>query len=240
MLSVETGEVLDYVVKSITCQECTVHSKDDKNSKKYEAWKKQHESNCCINHEGSAASMENKGAIEIFLRSIEKGRLIYHIYVGDGDTGSYSGVKKACAEKYGDLYNITKEECVGHIQKRIGSGLREYKRKKAGILLPDNKFVGRAGRLTDLLIDKIQNNYGEAIRKNVGDLEGMYNSIWAICQHRIIDDSKSLADQHSLCPRKEWCKYWNCPRKYTDAGRLPSVFLNELKPLFTRLSDDDC
>jgi len=226
VLSVETGEVLDYSVKRVTCQTCTAHMNDDKNSSEYDAWKKQHESNCYINHEGSAGTMEGEGAIEIFSRSIEKRRLIYDIYVGDGDTGSFSGVKRACAEKYGELYNVTKEDCVGHIQKRMGSGLREYKRKKKGIILADGKSAGGNGRLTDLLIDKIQNNYGEAIRKNVGNLEKMSDAIWAIYHHRIIDSSRPLAGQHSLCPRKDWCKYWNSPRTYNKHdGRLPEVFL---------------
>ena len=35
VLSVETGEVLDFVVKSIVCQECTMHDKNNKNSKEY-------------------------------------------------------------------------------------------------------------------------------------------------------------------------------------------------------------
>ena len=33
-------------------------------------------------------------------------------------------VAKACAENYGDEYIVVKEECVGHVQKRMGSGMR--------------------------------------------------------------------------------------------------------------------
>ena len=44
---------------------------------------------------------------------------MYTTYVGDDEFGSFSVVKDACLEKYGKLYTITtKEECVGHIQKR--------------------------------------------------------------------------------------------------------------------------
>ena len=173
IISVETGEILDYELKNLVCQECTMHDKDDKKSKKYEQWKEKHMKHCNINHEGSSSRMENEGAIEIFLRSIEKRCLIYSTYVGDGDSGSFANVKKACEQKYGEIYTVEEEECVGHIQKRMGSGLREYKRKMKGVKLSDRKGVGGSGRHIDHLIDKIQNNFGEAIRNNINDKKGM-------------------------------------------------------------------
>ena len=103
--------------------------------------------------------------------------------MGDGDTGSFASVRNACYEKYGDMYTVTKVECVAHIQKRMRSGLREYKRKMRSIKLSDNKSVGGTGRLTDHAIDKMQNNFGEAIRSNVDDKDRMFNAIWAIFQH---------------------------------------------------------
>ena len=72
----------------------------------------------------------------------KKRNLIYNMFVGDGDTGSFAGVKEACYQKYGDLYSVVEEECVGHIQKRMGSGLREYKQKMKSIPLKDGKGVG--------------------------------------------------------------------------------------------------
>ena len=73
----------------------------------------------------------------------------------------------------------------------MGSGRREYKRKKKGLKLSDGKTVGGINRLTDQVIDSIQNYYGEAIRNNSGDLKGMENAIWVIFYHLIIDDAKS-------------------------------------------------
>ena len=181
--------------------------------------------------------MENDGAIEIFLRSIEKRKLIYSTYVGDGDSGRYACLKEACQQKYGELYPICKEECAGHIQKRMGNELREYKRKKKGMKLSDGKGIGGSGRLTDLLIDKIQNNYGEVIRNNNSDKVAMYNAIWAIFKHRIRNDDEPIVSQHDLCPQASWCLFWSSPDSYDDSKRLPSVFY-ELKPLFTCCSDD--
>ena len=158
---------------------------DDTNSETYKAWKENHQEICTINHKGSSESMEKAGAVEIFLRSIETRHLVYNTFVGDGDTGSFASVRNACYEKYCAMYTVTKEECVGHIQKRMGSGLREYKRKMQSIKLSDNKSVGGTGRLTDRDIDKMQNNFGEAIRSNVSDKDSMFNAIWAIFQHMI-------------------------------------------------------
>ena len=85
--------------------------------------------------------MEKAGATEIFLRSIDSIGLKYCTFVGDGDTGRYGTVREKCKQVYGDEYPVTKEECVGHIQKRLGSALRENTRKKQGIKLADGKSV---------------------------------------------------------------------------------------------------
>ena len=39
--------------------------------------------------------------------------------------------------------------------------------------LSDGRTIGGAGRLTETLCDGFQNYYGQAIRNNIGDLEGM-------------------------------------------------------------------
>ena len=123
-------------------------------------------------------------------------------FVGDGDTGGFGKVQSKLKDVYGDEYVIIKEECAGHIQKRMGSGLREYKRKIRGLKLADGLSVGgRKGRLVDKLIDKIQNYYGEAIRSHANDLDGMVNAILAIYKQIIVDDSQSLEEQHSLCQK---------------------------------------
>ena len=44
----------------------------------------------------------------------------------------FGDVKQQCYDKYGDDYIVTKEECVGHVQKRLRRALREYKAKNKG------------------------------------------------------------------------------------------------------------
>ena len=114
VISVDTGEVLDYEIKCLVCYECRVHKKTDSNSTEYEEWAKSHEKRCMINHTGSSESMETEGTINIFKRSKERRCLQYTVFVGDGDSSCYGKVKAALE---GD-YDVQKEECVGHIQKQ--------------------------------------------------------------------------------------------------------------------------
>ena len=244
VMSVRTGAVLDYVIKSKTCNECRCHEKDDKETDQYKYWHENHKSRCEINHEGSSGEMEASGAIEIFLRSIESRGLQYIDFVGDGDSSSFGRVKEALEGKYGKDYEVRKEECVGHIQKRIGTALREFKNKRKSCKLSDGKYVGGKGRLTKVVIDNIQNYYGSAIRNSKGSIDGMKQSIKAIQHHCIINNYLSLEEQHQFCPkdRDTWCKFWKeklyNDGKYCQDKRLPGVFFEELTPIFQRLSDD--
>ena len=75
----------------------------------------------------------------MFLRSMER-QLIYNVFVGDdGDSCSFGRIKDACFDKYGDRYAVTKEECSGHVQKRMGTRLGEYKWNNRGKKLSDGR-----------------------------------------------------------------------------------------------------
>ena len=107
--------------------------------------------------------MEAEGAKHIFEHSIKKHKLGYVEFLGNGNTKSYVNVK--------DIYpgiEIEKLECVGHYQKRVGTRLRNLKKKE--------KRLGGPGRLTDATIDRLYNYAGVAIRQNVGDLKSMKSS----------------------------------------------------------------
>ena len=61
---------------------------------------------------------------------------------------------------------VFKFDCIGHVQKRMGTHLRELRKKQTK--LKDGKSVkGSKHRLTDKAIDKLQTYYGNAIRANV-------------------------------------------------------------------------
>ena len=80
------------------------------------AWRAAHEASCKANYKGSAPSMEPEGALRIFSRSVDKHKLIYSEYFGDGVSKSFNIVK--------DSYQVfevevQKKECVGLVQKRL-------------------------------------------------------------------------------------------------------------------------
>lgn len=95
-----------------------------------------------------------------------------------------------------------------HIQKRLGTRLRNLKASKKGIKLSDGKVLGGKGRLTDVEIDNLQRYYRPslAIRKNTTDVETMHNAVWATYYHRLSTDTNP---QHDKCPTDvdSWCKY---------------------------------
>ena len=62
------------------------------------------------------------------------------------------------------IENILYFECIGHIQKRVGSMLRKLKKIVPGL--------GKLG-LNDSAIDKLQTHYGMSVRSNVGNLNAM-------------------------------------------------------------------
>ena len=81
--------------------------------------------------------MEGAGLVECFMNSIENRKLRYTHYIGDGDSKAHNEVVK------NDLYPgiVVEKECVGDIQKRLGSCLHNLKHTMKG-LLTDDKTLG--------------------------------------------------------------------------------------------------
>jgi hypothetical protein len=80
---------------------------------------------------------------------------------------------------YGPNISVTKLECIGYVQKRMGARLRRLVKEMARTKLHDRKALGDKDCLTKSEIDKLQNNYGLAIRSNVNSLEVMKRAVWA-------------------------------------------------------------
>ena len=61
-----------------------------------------------------------------------------------------------------------------------------------------------------------------------------------VLSHMFEEDGMSLEEQHRNCPQDyhSWCKFWSDRTKYNDAKVLSAVFMPELTPIFTRLSND--
>ena len=114
------SKCIDHTVLTKHCKSCAYWRDKDPNAKECVDWRKSHI--CPVNHSGTSASMESGGAIKIFKRPVERFNLRYTKYLGGGDKCSIFNVEGA--KPYGDQVCITRFECIGHIQKRIGSRLR--------------------------------------------------------------------------------------------------------------------
>jgi len=108
--------------------------------------------------------MEVVGILEMFMRSEALHSVKYINYIGDGDSKTYKGIVDV--KPYGNI-PVVKKECIN--QKRMGSRLRALKKSVKGL-------SGR-GRLTDKLINELSAFYGLAIRRNINNVDAMYNDI---------------------------------------------------------------
>ena len=66
---------------------------------------------------------------------------------------------------------------------------------------------GSKGRLTDKVINTIQNYYGMAIRQNIDNLDAMRKAVATALHHSTNDPDSEK--RHSFYPRRpdSWCKY---------------------------------
>lgn len=243
-ISWDTGRILDLQVSSKHCHRCNLWRERREHNvisaETYQAWMDSHSEHCSINTERSAPGMESEAAVLLWNRSIAKTKLEYHVFIGDGDSKSFAAVCEA--KPYGPDVAIAKEECVGHVQKRVGSNLRNLKKSLKNEKLADGRPIGGQGRLTDPLIDTLQTYYGNAIRSHPNDLHGMAKAIWASLFHRASTDQ---APQHMFCPEGDgsWCG-WQLVQagvkdSYEHHNVIPAAVVDAIKPLYRRLTERD-
>lgn len=117
-----------------------MHEKDDRELPDYLLWKANHVSNA--NYRGSAPAMDHDGTQRVFTRPKEKRSLIYNHFYGDRDSKSFSSIENIYKE---DDFKVIKYECIGHVQKRVGTALRK---------LTKQRKLGGRGKLTEKMIDR--------------------------------------------------------------------------------------
>ncbi|GFX91076.1 uncharacterized protein TNCV_5107061 [Trichonephila clavipes] len=144
---------------------------------------------CHSNFQGSTFKMEAVGSTRIFQRSIAKRSLKYSQYYGDGDSKGFIRVKDTCGKD-----SVTKCECIGLVQKRVGVRLRKLKSK--------NKNLSGKGKLPDSSIDRLQNCYGI----NVGNLSALQQNVAAALFHCSTSVEKLMHGQCSI-GKDSWCYY---------------------------------
>lgn len=238
IIALNNGKVLDTHLCSKYYHSCNVHKNDDKNSFAYQHWAKSHAKKCGNNYQGTSGGMEVAATIEMFSRSINKHGLRYVKYIGDGDSRAYKAV---CETKPYGATNIVKLECVGHIQKRMESRLRQLCKNYKGKKLSDGKCLSGKDRLTDKQIDSLQYYYGQAIRSNTDNLSKMKQAVWATFLHKASTDDNP---QHFPCPKDDntWCKYNRFIQTrgtYTHQNHFPSAVTDVIKPVYKDLANPE-
>ncbi|KAK3910283.1 Dextranase [Frankliniella fusca] len=203
-VDVLTGLVLDFEIMSKYCHMCQMQSSNlGEDSPEFSDWQNNHidTGECQKNFEGSSGSMEMTGAERLFKRSIEECNMRYVTMLSDGDAKTFQHLQSL--NVYPGI-QLEKEECVNHVAKRMGTGLREkVKQCKAQKIT----LGGRGeGALTDNKIDKLTSYYRKAIINNIPNVKAMQNAVFATLEHCSSTDQKP---KHSKCPKGEdsWCFY---------------------------------
>ena len=135
---------------------------------------------------------------------------------------------------------LVKKECVGHVQKRLGTRLTKLKSVHTKKKLADGKAIGGRGRLTDKMIDPMQNYYGFAIHKNKNNLIGIASDVRVGLYHLASSDENP---QHHLSPKgiDSWCSWQkdvaNKTNLYKHKKRLPKIVVNVIQPIYDSLAD---
>jgi len=86
--------------------------------------------------------MESQGTVDIYSQSVRQNKLRYVTVISDGDCKNHARVKEL--KPYGDDVYIVKEDCVGHVQNRMGCRLRDLKNAYKGKKL-DDRISGQRG-----------------------------------------------------------------------------------------------
>ncbi|GFT35190.1 uncharacterized protein TNCV_352981 [Trichonephila clavipes] len=206
VIGAETSKVLDREVLSSFCKGCDSY-KGVKFGIKYNKWQRAHKISCRKNYSGSA---------------------------GDGDTKTFNALSEN--KPYGDDHLIQKIECVGHVQKRMGTRLRKLKLVYSKKKLSDGKTIGGKGRLTDSLIDKLAHYYGNAIRCNSTSVKEMRKAIWAVWGHSCSTDDEPM---HWFCPTNP--NTWFEKNKYENGTfaqtKIPPIILPTFSGKYEQFSN---
>ncbi|GFT09557.1 uncharacterized protein TNCV_797601 [Trichonephila clavipes] len=203
VIDILTGLIIDYEILSKYCPECTTAKRDlGENSAEYSIWYKSHQKECSKNYVGSSNAMEVKAAEILWKRSIKNCGMRYVSILSDGDAKTYQHLSSL--NVYGNCIKIAKEECINHMAKRLGTGLRnkilEWRNK--GITIGGRK----EGNLKENTIVKLTNFYRKAIKDNAPDVRKMKSAILASLFHC---SSTDKTPKHSKCPTgsTSWCFY---------------------------------
>ena len=154
-------------------------------------------------------------------------------YTGDGDTKTYQEV---CKSKPYENVEIVKAECIGHVQKCVGSRLRSLKEKYKNQVLSDGKKMFGKRWLTKkthkyiakLLWHGHKTEYWKFVWNEKECSCGIVSLFWRYWYHK-----------PRFCPRfsESWCKYQRDQltgeSTYKERITIRSAIVKVLKPTFS-------
>ena len=205
-ISTSTNKVLDYEILSRICEKCSIWTEEKQKDKpsEYEKWLERHKPNCNRNYTGSSQAMEPEAAERIWGHSLERNRLVYSVFVGDGDSKAFQHV--TTLNPY-PLVKVRKEECLTHVAKRLKKKLKKIKANTKTKTYIQHK-------LPEWKADYIAANYSTVILQNRGTTpDKLSRALRLLLDH--------AAGNHSGCPTGEntWCR-WNKPSSSTTPATL--------------------
>ena len=175
--------------------------------------------------------MEVESIKEMISRSEELYGVKYGNYIGDGDSKTFNAILKL--NPYGDEFPVCKSECICHVQKRMGTRLRNIRKKE--------KLSGK-GKLTEALLKKLATYYGLAIRRNINSVEDMKKAIMATFHHLQSTDENPRQEN---CPEgvDSWCNWQQATALGTEPEPHPPPLhpdvQEHIRPIYEDLSRED-
>lgn len=242
VIDILTGLVIDFEILSKYCPECICSKRDlGSDSAEFHVWFEGHKNHCSQNFYGSSNAMEMSAAEIIWKRSAQTGRIHYTTMLSDGDAKTFQHLQGL--NVYDDDVTLTKEECINHVAKRLGVGLRnkvkEWRAK--GVCIGGRK----EGNLKEETIVKLTNFYRKAIKENINDINAMKTSIYATLLHC---SSTDLSPKHSKCPSgpESWCFFQRAqcknekPKSHsTMKTKLSENIVSKILPVYQRLASTE-
>ena len=181
VVSWKSKKVLDVEVLSKHCQACAIHHEMNTSSNGILDWWEGHQASCEVNYCGSSSAMESTGALPIWKRSVSKNLLVYTQMISDGDSKIFKLLSDQLS--YGASNLVSKHECVGHVQKRMGTALREKAKEKFVNERGERVRMRGKGRITDKTIKLSTRYYSKAIRSSTGVCVAMQDAAWEVFYH---------------------------------------------------------
>ena len=202
VIDLEYGKVLDYQLYDRVCYPCSKWPEDRKENHPadYQEYWNSHKLFCTANFSGSSQSMESAAAVDLWKRSIPSHSLVYDTYIGDGDSSSFKNLVKS--NPYNGMLTVRKEECLGHVQKRVKKHLRKKTKFSKG--LPEAK----ADRIAHLYALVIVQHRGESSQE-------IHEALQILFLH--------TDEKHDNCPEgsTSWCYYRKLEAKHLEDSSIP-------------------